>query len=101
MAFAMPVVAFDLKETRVSAQDAAVYVEPGDVEAYARAIVELVDDPTAREEMGRRGRERVEQQLAWEHQSVGYVAVFDELTGRRRTTALDEAAAQPLARTEA
>jgi glycosyltransferase involved in cell wall biosynthesis len=87
MAFAMPVVAFDLKETRVSAQDAAVYVEPGDVEAYARAIVELVDDPAAREEMGRRGRERVEQQLAWEHQSVGYVAVFDELTGRPRRAA--------------
>ena len=36
MAFELPVVAFDLKETRVSADDAAVYVQPNDVAAYAR-----------------------------------------------------------------
>ena len=44
MAFGLPVVAFDLKETRVSAGDAASYVESGDVAAYARAIVDLLDD---------------------------------------------------------
>lgn len=82
MAFELPVVAFDLRETKVSAQDAARYIAPGDVEGYARAIVELVDDPAARSEMGRRGRERVEKELAWEHQRVGYLAVFDELSGR-------------------
>ena len=37
MAFGLPVVAFDLRETRVSAGDAAVYVEPNDVGGYARA----------------------------------------------------------------
>jgi glycosyltransferase involved in cell wall biosynthesis len=82
MAFCLPVVAFDLRETRVSAQDAAVYVEPNDVSAYARAILALLDDPARRAEMGRRGRERVENSLAWEHQSSGYVAVFDELVSR-------------------
>jgi glycosyltransferase involved in cell wall biosynthesis len=82
MSYGLPVVAFDLRETRVSAADAARYVEPGDVEAYARALVELVDDPQARVEMGRRGRERVERSLAWQHQRVGYLAVFDALTGR-------------------
>ncbi|WP_270886153.1 glycosyltransferase family 4 protein [Pedococcus sp. 5OH_020] len=96
MAFELPVVAFDLRETRVSAQDAARYVEPGDVEGYARAILELVDDPATREAMGGRGRRRVEQELAWEHQRVGYLAVFDELSGR------DGAAApSDLARSEA
>ncbi len=44
MAFELPVVAFDLRETRVSAGDAAVYVQPNDLRAYAEAIVELVDD---------------------------------------------------------
>ena len=82
MAFGIPVVAFDLRETKVSAQDAARYVQPGDVEAYARAIVDLVDDPGACEDMGRRGRQRVEQYLAWDHQRAGYLAVFDELAGR-------------------
>ena len=35
MAFELPVVAFDLRETRVSAGDAAVYVKPNDVRDYA------------------------------------------------------------------
>jgi glycosyltransferase involved in cell wall biosynthesis len=82
MAFRLPVVAFDLRETRVSAQDAARYVTPGDTEGYARAIVDLVDDPQACEEMGRYGRQRVEEHLAWGHQRIGYLAVFDELAGR-------------------
>ena len=36
MAFELPVVAFDLLETRVSAGDAAVYVEPNDDPASTR-----------------------------------------------------------------
>ncbi len=35
MAFELPVVAFDLRETRVSAGDAGVYVTPNDVHDYA------------------------------------------------------------------
>src|SRR6478609_5885427 len=59
MAFELPVVAFDLKETRVSADNAATYVEPNDIAAYARAIAELLDDPDRRRAMGRDGRQRV------------------------------------------
>lgn len=83
MAFRLPVVAFDLRETRVSAGPAAVYVEPNVVDSYARAIVNLLDAPETRATMGRLGRERVEQHLAWEHQEDGYVSVFDDLVGRR------------------
>jgi len=82
MAFELPVVAFDLRETRVSAQEAARYVEPNSVEEYARAIVDLVDDPEARARMARVGRQRVEEHLAWSYQQVAYRAVFDELVGR-------------------
>ena len=66
MAFRLPVVAFDLHETRVSAQDAAVYVEaqPGRP-ATPRPSSTCVDDPRGRAAMGRRGRERVEHELAW------------------------------------
>ncbi len=56
MAFELPVVAFDLRETRVSAADAAVYVKPTgnaaqDVRDYAQAIVDLIDDAGLRERM--------------------------------------------------
>ena len=64
MAFELPVVAFDLKETRVSAGRGRVLcTTSGDVAAYARAIVELLDDADKREAMGREGRLRIEKEL--------------------------------------
>lgn len=83
MAFELPVVAFDLVETKVSADDAAVYVEPNDVAQYGRAIVDLLDDEVLRRRMGRLGRERVEQVLAWKHQQRAYLEVYHRLTGHR------------------
>jgi len=79
MAFGLPVVAFDLKETRVSAGDAALYIESGDVAAYAGAIVELLDDDDKRAVMGRTGRLRIEEELGWPYQRAAYVGVYDAL----------------------
>jgi glycosyltransferase involved in cell wall biosynthesis len=86
MAFGLPVVAFDLKETRVSAGAAAAYVPSGDVAAYAAATVALLDDAGKRKQMGRIGRDRVETELAWSHQRSTYVGVYDRLVGRPQTT---------------
>ena len=82
MAFELPVVAFDLRETRVSAGDAAVYAEPNDVGLYAKAIVDLLDDEPRRRAMGVRARARIENELAWQHQSGAYVGVYATLVGR-------------------
>jgi len=79
MAFELPVVAFDLKETRVSAGNAGLYVPSNDVAAYARAIADLIDDPDRRHRMGALGRKRVEGVLAWEHQAPRYVGVYEQL----------------------
>jgi glycosyltransferase involved in cell wall biosynthesis len=84
MAFELPVVAYDLKETRVSAGPAAVYAEPNRVDSYARAIVELLDDEPRRRWMGSHGRQRIEQELGWRHQRGNYVAVYDGLLGQHR-----------------
>jgi glycosyltransferase involved in cell wall biosynthesis len=86
MAYELPVVAFDLRETRVSAGDAAVYVTPNDVHKYAEAIVALMDDETARARMAKLGRTRVEQELAWSRQRDAYLGVYHDLTavGRAR-----------------
>jgi glycosyltransferase involved in cell wall biosynthesis len=82
MAFELPVVSFDLNETRFSAGDAAVYVTPNEVKQFADAIAALLDDPERRATMGRAGRRRVEETLGWPRQVPAYVQVFDELTRR-------------------
>jgi glycosyltransferase involved in cell wall biosynthesis len=79
MAFELPVVAFDLVETRVSAADAAVYATPNDVEELATLLIKLIDDEPLRRSMGRAGRTRIEQELAWEHQAPRYVGVYEKL----------------------
>ena len=84
MAFALPVVAFDLRETRFSAGDAAVYATPNDVGEMAQLLVDLIDDEPRRHEMGRSGRTRVEQELAWDHQAPLYVEVYESLTESSR-----------------
>ena len=65
MAYGKPIVTFDLKETRYSAQEAAIYVEPNDERKFAMAISKLMDNPALRERMGAFGRARVERELQW------------------------------------
>jgi len=85
LAFALPVVAFDLRETRVSAADAAVYATPNDVTELAQLLVDLIDDEPRRCAMGMVGRARIEQELAWDHQAPRYVEIYETLTaGSRR-----------------
>jgi glycosyltransferase involved in cell wall biosynthesis len=82
MAFELPVVAFDLRETRVSVADAGVYVTPNDVDEYARAIVALTDDEPKRALLGKLGRARVEQELAWNLQKEAYLDVYRRVLRR-------------------
>jgi glycosyltransferase involved in cell wall biosynthesis len=79
MAFELPVIAFDLRETRFSAREAAVYVRPNDVSEYAAAIVDLMDDVPRRDRLGTLGRARVERELAWSHQQRAYLGVYESL----------------------
>jgi glycosyltransferase involved in cell wall biosynthesis len=85
MAFELPLVAFDLRETRVSAADAAVYVTPNDVREYAVAIADLMDDDAKRSRLGKLGRVRVENELAWSYQQRAYLEVYRGLTAGTKT----------------
>jgi glycosyltransferase involved in cell wall biosynthesis len=85
MAFGLPVLAFDLRETRVSAGAAAEYVRPATAEAYATALAELIDDPERRERMGSEGERRAREQLDWRIQAPAYLTVFARLAGRPAT----------------
>ncbi len=79
MAFGVPIVAFDVVETRVSAGDAGAYASHNDPHHFARLVDALLDDPTTRATMGRTARQRIQDGLAWDHQRPRYLAVFDRL----------------------
>jgi len=87
MALGKPIVAFDLPEHRVTAQDAAVYARPNDELDFAQQIASLMDDPERRKKMGEKGRERVEKELAWPYQEKHLVEAYKALNagfrGRR------------------
>jgi glycosyltransferase involved in cell wall biosynthesis len=72
MALERPIVAFDLPETRYSAQGSALYARPNDVGELANHILHLLDHPEQRRQMGQLGRQRFSTALAWEH-SVPYL----------------------------
>ena len=81
MAFELPVVAFALRETRVSAAAAARYVRPNDVDEFAKAMAELLDDPDESRKMGQLGRQRIDDEFGWHHQAPRYVDVYRRLIG--------------------
>jgi len=86
MALGKPTVAFDLVETRYSAERAAVYVEPNDTLEFARQVVRLMDDPGLRAKLGEAGRRRVAEQLAWEYSVPRLIAAYREGLGISETS---------------
>ena len=82
MAMSRPLVSFDLIEARVSAGDAAVYATPNDEREFARLVAELLDDPERRARMGALGRQRVEQELSWEHSRRNLLEAYETLLAR-------------------
>jgi len=82
MAVGVPVVAFDLEETRVSAADAAVYATPNDPSGLAALVMELLDDPERRARMGDIGRERVSGALSWANSARNLLSAYEAAADR-------------------
>ena len=80
MALARPVVAFDLPEHRVTAGDAAVYAAGPTPAHLMSAIRELIENEDRRIEIGRCGRERAEQKLAWSVVSSSLLEAYARLS---------------------
>jgi glycosyltransferase involved in cell wall biosynthesis len=79
MAFGKAIVAFDLKESRNSAQQAAVFAKPDDVIDFSLKIHQLLDDPERRASMGRFGLQRVKNELAWDHTHKALLAAYQRV----------------------
>jgi len=87
MYFGLPIVAYDLAEHRVSAQEAAGYAEPNNERRLAAEISSLLDDPQRRADMGAFGRRRLEEHLAWQHSAPVLLDAYSKLFGHHRTGA--------------
>ena len=83
MAYAKPIIAFDLKETRFSAGEAAIYVQPNKEAEFAQAIVELMEQPELRKKMGAHGRRRIEQELQWNKVGGNLLAAYETLLANK------------------
>ena len=81
MALGKPIVQFDLAEGRYSAQAASLYAKRNDPVDMAQKIVELLDDPARRREMGEFARRRVMEELEWRHEAPKLLAAYDALFG--------------------
>jgi glycosyltransferase involved in cell wall biosynthesis len=85
MALGKPIVQFDLTEGRFSAREASLYAENNNELDLARKIVKLLDDPVAREAMGRLGRNRVENELEWQYEAPRLLRAYEVALGGRPT----------------
>jgi glycosyltransferase involved in cell wall biosynthesis len=77
----VPIVAFDLSETRHSAQDAALYATPNRVEELADLIEVLLGDPALRARMAAIGRRRIQEELSQEHSSMQLIEAYEASFG--------------------
>lgn len=84
MALSKPIVQFSLKEGRFSAQQAAVYCDNANqVPDFASKIVWLAEHPEEREKMGKFGRDRVFNELAWEYSVPHLLAAYRRAFSKR------------------
>lgn len=80
MAMGKPVVQFDLREGRRSAQGASLYAKPNDEVEFAENILKLLDSPELREKIGAEGRRRMEEILEWRHQAPKLLEAYERIS---------------------
>lgn len=86
MALGKPIVQFDLKEGRFSAQDASLYADTqNQIPDFAAKILELLENQEQRTKMGALGRKRVMEALSWEYSVDNLLAAYRRAVRTRGT----------------
>jgi glycosyltransferase involved in cell wall biosynthesis len=84
MALGKPIVQFNLKEGRFSAQEASLYSDNGNqVRDFADKILWLLEHPEERHRMGEFGRKRVKTELAWQYSVENLLASYEKAFSKR------------------
>lgn len=83
MACGIPVVSTDGGALPEVVGDAGRVVPARDAKALARAIAELLENPQAREHLGRRGRQRIVERFCWSRAAAALDALYREVIAER------------------
>jgi glycosyltransferase involved in cell wall biosynthesis len=89
MFFGLPIVSYDLTEHKVSAEDAALYVEPNSERALAEGVSALLDGPARMARMARYGAQRVREKLVWQHSVPPLLAAYEAVFAPARVRTPD------------
>jgi glycosyltransferase involved in cell wall biosynthesis len=86
MALGKPIVQFDLKEGRYSAQAASLYADNlNQVPDFANKIMSLLENPEQARTMGEFGKKRVAGALAWEYSVENLLAAYQRVFSKHWT----------------
>jgi len=95
MAFAKPIVQYDVTEGRFSAQKASLYAAKNDSLDFAACILRLIDNEDLRKEMGTFGRERVVKDLSWQTQIPVLLNAYLAVEGKKAEPLVFESSVKP------
>lgn len=79
MALKKPIVQYDLKEGRYSAEEASLYACNTSTTDFADKILWLLDHPEDRTRMGHYGYQKIITELSWDFESMKLVAFYEKV----------------------
>jgi glycosyltransferase involved in cell wall biosynthesis len=79
MVMGKPIVQFETKEGKVTAEESSIYVTENDDIAFAEAIIDLLHNPKQRQRMGTIGQKRIYQLLNWDKQKENLEKAYQYL----------------------
>ncbi len=82
MALSRPIVQFDMKEGKFSAQEASLYAKWNDVKDFGDKILFLLGNDQKRREMGVFGKKRLMSDLSWDKSEVQLIKAYTHLFSR-------------------
>ena len=75
MALEKPIVAFNLKETKVSCGNSTLYAD--NIYSFIDNIIQLADNYELRIKLGKIGRDRIEKRFSWDYSKKPLLQAYD------------------------
>jgi len=79
MALKKPIVQYDLKEGKISAQSASLYANNNDTKDFAEKIDWLLNNENERKKMGEFGYNRIINELSWNYEQNNLISAYKKI----------------------